>query len=185
MDNGMLPHVEDWKKKALNYRANCITLGILDNSAQTSSASHPSTFINTIPPTTHPPMTMQMASTQSYNEQQLSDLPQTPPILPGLLLSAKVISFHFEMDEYWFRIHALYQPVNPSGSTMLPPAKHFTLFHMYNDFFNYQIALLDMFPREAGHMGRHPRIIPEVDRALSTARQWELDDYLHHLCYST
>jgi bud emergence protein 1 len=191
MDNGTLPRVEDWKNQMLNYKANSTALGVLDDSVQTPSASHLFTSANTSPQTAHPPATAQIASTQPYDEQRLSDRPQTPPILPdGLLLSANVDSFHFEMDEYWFRVHALYQPVDPSGSTTLPPAKRFVLFRAYNDFFDYQIALLETFPREAGREGRHPRIIPfmpgpadEVNRALSAIRQQELDDYLHRLCY--
>jgi bud emergence protein 1 len=191
MDNGTLPRVEDWKKQMLNYKANSIALGVLDDSAQIPSAGHPFTSANTNPPTAHPTATAQMASTEPYDEQQLSDRPQTPPILPdGLLLSANVVSFHFEMDEYWFRVHALYQPFDPTGSSTLPPAKDFVLFRAYNDFFDYQIALLEAFPREAGREGRHPRIIPfmpgpadEVNDALSATRQQELDDYLRRLCY--
>ncbi len=189
MDNGTLPRVEDWKKQMLNYKANSIALGVLDDS-QIPSAS-PFTSANTNPPTAHPPATAQMASTQPYGEQQSSDRPQTPPILPdGLLLSANVVSFHFELDEYWFRVHALYQPFDPSGSSTLPPAKDFVLFRAYNDFFDYQIALLETFPREAGREGKHPRIIPfmpgpadEVTDVLSATRQQELDDYLRRLCY--
>ena len=191
MDNGTLPRVEDWKKQMLNYKANSIALGVLDDSALTPSASHPFTSANTNPPTAHPPATTEVASSQPFDEQESSDRPQTPSILPdGLLLSANVISFHFEMDEYWFRVHALYQPFDPSGSSTLPPAKDFVLFRAYNDFFDYQIALLDMFPREAGREGKHPRIIPfmpgpaeEVNDALSVTRQQELDDYLRRLCY--
>ena len=191
MDNGTLPRVEDWKKQMLNYKANSIALGVLDDSAQTPSASHPFTSANTNPPTAHPSTTTEVPSREPYDEQELSDRPQTPPILPdGLLLSANVVSFHFEMDEYWFRVHALYQPFDPSGSSTLPPAKDFVLFRAYNDFFDYQIALLEMFPREAGREGKHPRIIPfmpgpadEVNDTLSVTRQQELDDYLRRLCY--
>jgi len=93
------------------------------------------------------------------------------------------------MDEYWFRVHALYQPFDPTGSTPLPPAKKFVLFRAYLDFFDYQIALLEMFPRKAGREGRGPRIIPfipgpadEVNDALCATRQQELDDYLRRLC---
>jgi bud emergence protein 1 len=192
MDDGTLPRVEDWKKQMLNYKANSIALGVLDESTQSASTSHPFTSANTNPPSAHPPASTQMASTEAYDEpEQLPERPQTPPILPdGLLLSANVVSFHFEMDEYWFRVHALYQPFDPSGSSTLPVAKDFVLFRAYNDFFDYQIALLETFPREAGREGKHPRIIPfmpgpadEVNDALSTTRQQELDDYLRRLCY--
>jgi len=59
VDNGTLPRVEDWKDQSnqmLNYKANSIALGVLDDSAQTSSASHPFTSANTNPPTGHPPV---------------------------------------------------------------------------------------------------------------------------------
>ena len=135
-----------------------------------------------------------MAPTQPYDEQQLSDPPQTPPILPdGLLLSENVVSFHLELYEYWFRVHALYQSFDLSrDSYTLPRAKSLVLFRAYNDFFDYQIALLDTFPREAGgRKGRRQRIIPflpspalppDDNYALSTIRRPELDDYLRCLC---
>jgi bud emergence protein 1 len=192
MDNGTLPRVEDWKKQMLNYKANSIALGVLEESIQSPTSAHPFTSANTNPPSAHPTISTQMASTQPYDEHgQSSERSQTPPILPdGLLLSANVVSFHFEMDEYWFRVHALYQPFDHSGSSTLPPAKDFVLFRAYNDFFDYQIALLETFPREAGREGKHPRIIPfmpgpadEVNDVLSATRQHELDDYLRRLCY--
>ena len=51
-------------------------------------------------------------------------------------------------------------PFDPTGSSMLPPAKDFILFHVYNDFFDYQIALLETFRRKTGCESRHLRIIP-------------------------
>ncbi|KAI0260514.1 hypothetical protein BC834DRAFT_831713 [Gloeopeniophorella convolvens] len=189
MDNGSLPRVEDWKKQMLNYKANSIALGVLEDSSQPAVISSPfapktSSFSAAAPSAQHP-------SPFPYQDQRRSpDRPQTPTALPeGLLLSASVVSFHFEMDEYWFRIHALYQPFDPSGSSSLPPAKELVLFRAYNDFFDYQTALLDVFPREGGRESKHPRIVPfmpgpatEVDDALSVVRQSELDDYLRRLC---
>ena len=191
MDKGALPHVEDWKKQMLNYKVNTIVLGVLDDSVPSPSASHPFTSANISPPTAHPPATAHMASTQLYDEQQLSDRPQTPILPDGLLLSANVVSFHLEMDEYWFSVHALYQPFGLSqAGSMLPPAKKLVLFRAYNDFFDYQIALLETFPREAGRESGHPRIIPfmpgpadKVNDALSFTRQQELDGHLRRLCY--
>ncbi|KAI9511265.1 hypothetical protein F5148DRAFT_1172243, partial [Russula earlei] len=186
MDSGTLPRVEDWKKQMLSYKANSIALGVLDE------AGNQFTTANTNPPSAYPPTSTQTAPAHSHEDRSQSpDRPQTPPpILPdGLLLSATVVSFHLEMDEYWFRIHALYQPFDPSGSSTLPPAKDLVLFRAYNDFFDYQITLLDTFPSEAGREDKHPRIIPfmpgpsdEVNDALSSTRQRELDDYLHRLC---
>ena len=93
------------------------------------------------------------------------------------------------MDEYWFRVHALYQPFDPSGSSTLPPAQDLVLFRSYNDFFDFQTALLERFPREGGREGKYPRIVPfmpgpseNVDDTLSATRQTELDDYLRRIC---
>ncbi|KAH9027255.1 hypothetical protein EDB85DRAFT_124791 [Lactarius pseudohatsudake] len=157
MDNGTLPRVEDWKRRMLSYRANSITLGVLEDPLPTPVAAN---------------------------------TPPSPPMLPdGVLLSANMVSFHHEMDEYWFRLHALYQPFDPSGSSTLPPAKDLVLFRAYNDFFDFQIALLETFPREGGRERKYPRVIPfipgpsdHVDDSLSATRQTELDDYLRRLC---
>ncbi|KAI0253055.1 hypothetical protein BJV78DRAFT_1303520 [Lactifluus subvellereus] len=187
MDNGTLPRVEDWKKQMLSYKANSIALGVLDDSTQPPMTG----TATTNPPSANPAPLTQTSSMRSYEDQRRSlESPESPSILPdGLLLSASVVSFHLESDEYWFRVHALYQPFDPSGSSTLPPARNLVLYRAYNDFFDYQTALLDTFPREAGREGKHPRIVPfmpgptdDVDDALTATRQEELDDYLHRLC---
>ncbi|KAI9447311.1 hypothetical protein BJY52DRAFT_359288 [Lactarius psammicola] len=181
MDNGTLPRVEDWKKQMLNYRENSIPLGVLEESSQTPATA---SF-----PITNPSISMQPATPASLHDH-MSLGPPSPPTLPdGLLLSASVVSFHYEMDEYWFRLHALYQPFDPSGSSTLPPAKDLVLFREYNDFFDFQIELLETFPREGGREGEHPRVVPfipgpseNVDDVLSATRRTELDNYLRRLC---
>ncbi|KAF8259463.1 hypothetical protein EI94DRAFT_1707098 [Lactarius quietus] len=182
MDNGTLPRVEDWKRQMLNYKASSIALGVFDDPSQTPAT------VNS--PLTKPSLTLQPATSSSMFHEHLPHRPPSPTLLPdGLLLSASVVSFHREMDEYWFRVHALYQPFDPSGSSTLPPAQDLVLFRAYNDFFDYQTSLLDSFPREGGREGNHPRIVPfmpgpsdDVDDTLSATRQTELDDYLRRLC---
>ena len=182
MDSGTLPRVEDWKKQMLNYKANSIALGVFDDPSQTPATANS--------PVTNPAITMQPATSASMFHEHLPHRPPSPAILPdGLLLSASVVSFHREMDEYWFRVHALYQPFDPSGSSTLPPAQDLVLFRAYNDFFDFQTALLERFPREGGRESKHPRVVPfmpgpsdHVDDMLSATRQRELDDYLRRLC---
>ena len=95
------------------------------------------------------------------------------------------------MDEYWFRIHALFQPNDQSD--YLPPAKQLLLFRSYNDFYNLQHDLLRTFPREAGveALGNEEptRILPympgpsqQVDDKVTQLRKDELDQYLGQLC---
>ena len=184
MDNGTLPRVEDWKKQMLNYKANSIALGVFDETSQEPATSNQFTTAHTNPPSA------QSTSEHAYQDHDPSSEQSPTSLLPdGLLLSARVVSFHFEMDEYWFRLHALYQPFEPSGSSTLPPAKDLVLFRAYSDFFDYQTTLLNIFPREAGREGEHPRIIPfmpgptdDVDEVLSATRRQELDEYLRRLC---
>ena len=190
MDNGSLPRVEEWKKQQLHYKANSITLGILEDPV--------SPGLGAVSPTTPPAfesgprISISEPSPESQQDQPPSPVEQPPSltILPdGLLLSAEVVSFHYEMEEYWFRIHALYQPYNSSSSDSLPPATELLLFRAYNDFFEYQTALLDTFPREAGKREPHPRILPympgpatNVNDQLTATRREELHEYLQHLC---
>lgn len=185
IEAGALPPVEDWKKQMMTYKANSISLGVLDESITPQTAQFPSSTRKLSPPQVpgidvHPP------TSHSYRQQQPSDEPSAPDALSeGILLSADVKSFHFEMEEYWFRVHAVFQPY---GSDTLPPAKELVLFRSYNDFYDFQVSLLDAFPREAGRLNG-PRILPympgpapHVDNAITIQRRQELDEYLHELC---
>ncbi|KAI0069225.1 hypothetical protein BV25DRAFT_1818213 [Artomyces pyxidatus] len=196
MDSGSLPRVEDWKKQMLNYKANSIPLGTLEDPPSAGPVANspfmPSTATPIVSQPAPPTPAEEEDDPESYQgQQQMSpDRPKTPPILPeGLLLSAEVVSFHFEMEEYWFRVHALYQPFDAAGSSSLPPAQKLVLFRAYNDFFDYQTALLDTFPREAGRHPPNPRVLPympgpaeDVNDTLTATRREELDVYLKHLC---
>jgi len=179
MDRGELPKVDDWKKAMLSYKQNSISLGVLEptNKGPVTDSPFPASSKPDVP---------------SYHTSTTPD-PISPPtleLLPdGLLLCADVISFHYEMDEYWFRIDALYQPYQQPGDSELPLAKQLILFRVYNDFYDFQVSLLDAFPREGGRHPPHPRILPfmpgpaeDVDDALTAVRRGELDTYIHDLC---
>jgi len=183
MDRGELPKVEDWKRAMLTYKQNSIALGVIDApSPATNSVYGPQSPLNNGP----------QSSTTTRAPSVRKDPPRSmsPEILPeGILLSADVVSFHYEMEDYWFRIDAVYQPYNRPGQTRLPPAKQLILFRQYNDFYDFQVSLLDTFPREAGRQPPEPRTLPympgpaqEVDDALTATRRVELDDYVHSLC---
>ncbi|KDQ64934.1 hypothetical protein JAAARDRAFT_188210 [Jaapia argillacea MUCL 33604] len=196
IDRGELPRVEEWKKQMLNYKANSIALGVIeDNSArgQVPNSPYTSMYSPTSPQLEQPPVQLppQPAPVVYEPEPNVPDRPPTPSLLPpGILLTADVVSFHHEMEEYWFRINAIYQPCDPSTSlSSLPSAKQLVLFRAYNDFFDFQVELLKTFPREAGREPPHPRILPympgpvdQVDDAITAQRRHELDAYLHSLC---
>ncbi|KDQ06992.1 hypothetical protein BOTBODRAFT_167440 [Botryobasidium botryosum FD-172 SS1] len=174
MERGELPRVEEWKKATLEYKASSIPLGVLD-----------------VEPSDTP-------STRS--PQSPTSPPQPDDMLPrGVLTAATIPSFHYENNEYWFRLNASYQP-NPEPSTSspspLPLARQLVLYRNYDDFYDFQINLLDQFPVEAGRNGANKseedessRILPYmpgpvnyVDDIVTAHRRKELDDYLNQLC---
>lgn len=173
----------------LNYKATSISLGVLDDSNIKSGVSNSpytpkSTSVSSsIPSTSSLPQSSYPPQPQPIEEGQV--LPE------GILLSAGVVSFHSEMDEYWFRVHIVFQPYNPDGSFDLPLAKQHILYRCYNDFYDFQIELLERFPREAGREVENPspRLIPympgpveHVDDEITLTRKDELDRYLRSLC---
>lgn len=169
IDRGDLPKVEDWKQAVINYKQNSISLGVIEDIkppiSDTSYAIAPS-------PTCQPQSPLVI-----------------PPLPDGILISANVVSFHFELDEYWFRINAIFQPYAPHDSSVLPQAKQLILFRLYSDFYDFQVNLLDTFPREAGKEPPATRILPfmpgpttSVTDEITAVRQAELDAYLNALC---
>jgi bud emergence protein 1 len=181
MDSGDLPKVEDWKRAMFNYKANSIALGVIEDTSVPNSPYMPQSDASTT-----------VQDSQSYQDRYNAGPPSStsPACLPeGILLSADVVSFHFEMEEFWFRIDATFQPYAPPGQRSLPPAKQLILFRVYNDFYDFQVSLLDTFPREAGRKPPNARMLPYmpgpadiVDQQITSTRRAELDDYLHKLC---
>ena len=177
IDRGDLPKVEDWKKAMINYKQNSISLGVIDDTLDSvPSSPYSQTSAPPIPPqpTTPPP----------------APHPPSPIPLPdGILLSAEVVSFHHEMNEYWFRVDAIFQPYDPHDPHVLPNAKQLVLFRPYNDFYDFQVSLLKIFPQEAGREPGSNRILPfmpgpadKVDDEVTAARRVELDQYIRKLC---
>ncbi|KAK0453250.1 hypothetical protein EV421DRAFT_662290 [Armillaria borealis] len=194
MDGGELPKVEDWKRAMFNYKQNSISLGVIDSPNNRESVPN-SPFVTHAQPTTNsqptdPDIYVQGPSPHKQSQPYTDVPPQEPECLPeGILLSADVVSFHFEMEEYWFRIDAIFQPYPLLGEKHLPPAKHLILFRIYNDFYDFQVSLLNSFPQEAGREEPNSRILPfmpgpatSVDDTLTATRRAELNDYLHRLC---
>ncbi|KAJ7688398.1 hypothetical protein B0H17DRAFT_656594 [Mycena rosella] len=189
MDRGDLPKVEDWKRAMFNYKQNSIALGVIDAPPSRDSVSN-SPFMPQHSPAAPPEPPMNAPGSDQDYSNSIPPPPEAPEALPeGILLSAKVVSFHFEMEEYWFRVDAIFQPYAPSSGQALPPAKSLILFRVYNDFYDFQVSLLDTFPREAGRQPPNPRMLPympgpaeEVDDTLTATRRNELNDYVNSLC---
>lgn len=107
----------------------------------------------------------------------------------GLVTHATVESFHSEEDNYWFHLRVHFAM---SGYSLI-------LYRLYDDFFEFQLALKDEYTVEAGTTlppnappGAQPqRIIPrmpgplpaeEVDEVVCAQRVDDLTAYLKGLC---
>ncbi|KAE8269469.1 hypothetical protein A4X09_0g2865 [Tilletia walkeri] len=121
------------------------------------------------------------------------------PLPCGVIESARVDSFHFEQGDYWFRIQA----THIAGPSPAPPdvlraptgeVRELILYRLYEDFYEFQLALLEHFPAEAGREtgpnGQpNERILPlmpgpidEVDDVITSQRRADLDTYIQELC---
>lgn len=188
MERGEIPNVDEWKRSVLDYKAASISLGVIEDDNSRGPVPN-SPYM----PSHHmtPVLEQQPSEPVQVNPESLNSPPLILP--PGILLSAQVVSWHFEMNDYLFRIHALFQPDGPHPDN-LPPAKHLLLYRVYDDFYNFQVALLKAFPVEAGRevppgMDEPKRVLPympgpsnEVDDKITNMRKDELDEYLTLLC---
>ncbi|KLO16366.1 hypothetical protein SCHPADRAFT_995189 [Schizopora paradoxa] len=181
MLRGEIPGVEEWKKSILEYKAASISLGVLDDDIRGSVPNSP--YAQTQQQMMSPPVEEPPAQRVQVNE-----LP------PGLPVRCEVVSWHQEEDEYWFRLNALYQPDSQEGSNVLPPARRLTLYRVYQDFFDLQVALKNTFPVEAGDKPARPgekptRILPfmpspvlKITDEVTAIRKDELNGYVARLC---
>ncbi|KAF9379817.1 bud emergence protein 1 [Mortierella sp. AD011] len=94
------------------------------------------------------------------------------------LVDASVDSYHHEDDQYWFSVRVDYS----NGVTR-------NLSRLYEDFYNFHIALLEEFPVESGRVGDQPRILPfmpiplqVVTDTVTASRRADLDGYVKELC---
>ncbi|KAG8903800.1 bud emergence protein 1 [Tulasnella sp. 403] len=232
MDKGLLPRVEEWKQATAEYKASSIPLGVLDD-ATVGEGVKDSPFVrqSQFPPqqqhqpspsdhshqkpqarTPHhdrsPSQAQSFATSHSHSRAVSHHDPEPEPqnsdlLPPGTVIAASIPSFHYENDEYWFRIDATYQ------SNHVPPRVYqLILYRNYDDFYDFQISLLDAFPVEAGRVPRNEnynengyptppasveenstRILPfmpgpvsYVDDMITSVRRTELDQYLNELC---
>lgn len=91
-------------------------------------------------------------------------------------VSASVVDYSYESQRYWYIVECT-----------MEDGRSWSLCRYYEDFYDFQIALLDEFKEEAGHTGQ-PRILPYmpgpvtyVTDTISAARRQSLDDYVKKL----
>lgn len=119
---------------------------------------------------------MQQQSQQSQQPQQdeYSNKSTSQLYAP---LSARIPRYCFAEEKYWFVIEA-----------MLEDGRHWELSRYYEDFYDFQIALLTEFPAEAGNTGQQKRTLPYmpgpvnyVTDAITEGRLHNLDAYVKNL----
>jgi bud emergence protein 1 len=109
-------------------------------------------------------------SSQQQQQQQ-----QQQPRLPAPI-SASLPRYCFDNDMYWYIIEC-----------QMEDGRHWELSRYYADFYDFQIALLEHFPEEAGNKGK-PRTLPfmpgpvaHVTDAISNGRRQSLDEYIRKI----
>ncbi len=216
ISSGVIPKVEEWKKMAAEQKSQAIPLGRFDfpQSQGASSAGTEGSFgpqqqaalvAGAQAPAPEPPFKADGEGAANAEQQPEGDelppgLPPGEPLPVGIITSATVDSFHFEQGDYWFRIQAAHvaqasgnapanAPTAPEGEE-----RDLILYRLYEDFYEFQIALLDHFPAEAGRetlANGQPtqRILPlmpgpldEVDDLITAQRRGDLDTYINQLC---
>ncbi|GJC78479.1 protein scd2/ral3 [Colletotrichum liriopes] len=186
-----IPKVEEWKKMAADYKNSSITLGKFDNGAAPQQGSIEQGMER---------MSIQQGGRTSsqngsnYQQQQQQQQQQTayqrssqqasqpsPYTKPSSQLyapiSARIPRYCFAEDKYWFVIEAV-----------LEDGRHWELSRYYEDFYDFQIALLTEFPAEAGNTGTQKRTLPYmpgpvnyVTDAITEGRLHNLDAYVKNL----
>lgn len=113
--------------------------------------------------------------THPYAEPSEIYAPDTAQLLAPL--QARIPRYCFAEDKYWFVIE-----------TMLEDGRHWELSRYYEDFYDFQIALLTEFPAEAGNTGTQKRTLPYmpgpvnyVTDAITEGRLHNLDAYVKNL----
>ncbi|KZW04385.1 hypothetical protein EXIGLDRAFT_828262 [Exidia glandulosa HHB12029] len=208
LDRGEIPLVEEWKKAMNQYKAASIPLGVIDDPSygpvpnspfapqgpqSRDSNGNPAPYPSP-PSSVGPPEPLQSEPVPPPQMEAPQEDSPTSLLPEGILFSADVGSFHFENGEYWFRINAVFQPEDPNGGDPLP-ALQLVLFRVYDDFYDFQITLLDTFPVEAGRapppnnpdqppsriLPYMPGPVPSVDAIITAERCTELDEYVRNL----
>ena len=89
-------------------------------------------------------------------------------------IAASVPRYCFDNDTYWYIIEC-----------QMEDGSHWELSRYYNDFYDFQIKLIEGFPEEAGNQDK-PRTLPympgpvaHVTDAISNGRRQNLDEYIH------
>ena len=187
-----VPKVEEWKKMAAEYKNSSITLGKFEvggagggqpmeqamermsiqqqngrQSSQTSLQQQQSAGR----------MSQRSGSQQQQQQVQQNQYASKSTSQLFAPIQARIPRYCFAEEKYWFVIEA-----------MLEDGRQWELSRYYEDFYDFQIALLTEFPAEAGNTGTQKRTLPYmpgpvnyVTDAITEGRLHNLDAYVKNL----
>ncbi|ODA77842.1 hypothetical protein RJ55_06444 [Drechmeria coniospora] len=185
-----VPTVEEWKKMAAQYKNSSITLGKFDGSKTPSSQQQPASIEQGMQRLS----VQQQAARQSgsngaqngaryqsgYQHPAQQDQRGSYAQAAAQLYApkwARIPRYCFAEGKYWFVIEA-----------ELEDGRIWELSRYYQDFYDFQIALLAEFPAEAGNTGTQKRSLPYmpgpvsyVTDAITEGRLYNLDAYVKNL----
>ncbi|KAI1462119.1 scd2/ral3 [Annulohypoxylon moriforme] len=183
-----VPRVEEWKKMAADYKNSSITLGKFEaggppglEQGMERMSLQPSQGGNRQSQQQNASFQQQYQQAQQQ-QQQRNTMPQNQFASKSTSqlyapISARIPRYCFAEEKYWFVIEAT-----------LEDGRHWELSRYYEDFYDFQIALLTEFPAEAGNTGTQKRTLPYmpgpvnyVTDAITEGRLHNLDAYVKHL----
>ncbi|ORY65162.1 uncharacterized protein BCR38DRAFT_192433 [Pseudomassariella vexata] len=186
-----VPKVEEWKKMAADYKNSSITLGKFEaggppgqqqmeqsmermslqqggsRTSQQNSASY------------QQPGGYQQAQQSPQQQSQQRNMQQN--VQPDSYatksnsqlfapISARIPRYCFAEEKYWFVIEA-----------NLEDGSHWELSRYYEDFYDFQIALLTEFPAEAGNTNTQKRTLPYMPGPVNYVTDQITEGRLHNL----
>ncbi|KAI6247553.1 Protein scd2/ral3 [Erysiphe necator] len=172
-----VPRVEEWKKMAADYKNSSISLGKFDLSNLQQNLSTLEMNMNSM---------TQEALIAKQNEslgfasigRNMPDSYQTrsPSLLPAPQY-ARIPRYCFDDNRYWFIVEVHFED-----------GRSFELCRFYEDFYDFQIQLLNEFPDAAGVKDGDKRTLPfmpgpvsHVTDAITQGRRNSLDKYVKDL----
>ncbi|RYP24050.1 hypothetical protein DL765_000778 [Monosporascus sp. GIB2] len=176
-----VPKVEEWKKMAAEYKNSSITLGKFEGGGPPGQPQGLEQGMERMSLQQGANRTSQQHSAQfqpqaGYQQQQNQFGTRSANDLLAPI-AARIPRYCFAEDKYWFVIEA-----------MLEDGRHWELSRYYEDFYDFQIALLTEFPAEAGNTGQQKRTLPYmpgpvnyVTDAITEGRLHNLDAYVKNL----
>ncbi|KAK3319061.1 hypothetical protein B0H66DRAFT_255657 [Apodospora peruviana] len=188
-----IPRVEEWKKMAADYKNSSITLGKFEvggapqqqsleqgmermSIQQGNARMSQSNGATMQQPQQQPQQQQQFASQRNTIQQNPYEAKSSPQQLFAPI-SARIPRYCFAEEKYWFVIEAV-----------LEDGRAWELSRYYEDFYDFQIALLTEFPVEAGNVEGKKRTLPYmpgpvnyVTDAITEGRLHNLDAYVKNL----